>query len=674
MATAAELLGPGGPLAGALAGYEVRDGQLEMARAVSDTLEHDRILLCEAGTGTGKTLAYLVPAILSGKKVVVSTATRALQEQIFFKDLPLVSRALGVEPSAALMKGLSNYVCRRRYQEFTRSVEGARPRHARSLGILESWVGETESGDVSELAAIAEDDPIWGNVVSSSDTRVGSACAHHAECFVTQMKREAEAARLIVVNHHLFFADLALRGPHPGRVIPDYDAVIFDEAHLLEDIATDFFGTRVSRARIEQFLRDSERSLLLAGALDTLTRGGDRGAAGGERLLAAVGASAEAFWLEIEAGTEPREGRLTLERDVWSGTIMAAWYALDAALDALGAYAENLRSRASDPRSPALTAGTNEALEVITRRSAQLRDQLASIAEGAKGHVTWMEKSGRTLALSASPVDVSGIFRQRVFETIGSVVMTSATLASPAQKTQTDGHFSYVRGRLGLDATFAVRELEVASPFDYPRRALLYTPADLPAPSEPEFVARAADRAVELIDVTGGGCFFLATSFRVMNAIHRLLAGRLGGRRLFVQGAAPKAALLSAFRAAGDAVLVATQSFWQGVDVPGRALRLVILEKVPFAVPSDPVLAARAAVLEADGKNPFTELSVPAAAISLKQGFGRLIRSRADAGIVALFDGRVLSRGYGKRLLAALPPVGRTEDLEQVRAFWRALA
>lgn len=662
MATAAELLGPDGPLARALPSYEARQGQLEMARAVADTLEHDRILLCEAGTGTGKTLAYLVPAILSGKKVVVSTATRALQEQIFFKDLPLCARALGLDPRAALMKGLGNYVCRRRHGEFSRSIEGMRPRYARALGVMERWIGETETGDVAELAGVAEDDPIWPHVVSSSDTRIGPACAHFDECFVTRMKREAEAARLIVVNHHLFFADLALRGPHPGRVIPDYDAVIFDEAHQLEDIATDFFGTRVSRARIEQFVRDSERALGVSGMFDAPSMRG----AGADRSIAAVGAAAEAFWLEIQTRTEHAEGRLTIERDLWNGSLAGSWHALDAALDALATTAQIRRERGDRP-------GSNEALDLVARRAQQLREQLAAIVEGARGQVIWMERSGRSLALSASPVDVSGIFRERVFESIGAVVLTSATLTSPARAESPDGHFSYVRGRLGLDATFAVAEQHVPSPFDYPRRALLYTPSDLPEPSEADFVARAVERADELIDITDGGCFFLATSVRSMNAVHRALASRLGRRPLFVQGAAPKAALLSAFRAAGDAVLVATQSFWQGVDVPGRALRLVILEKVPFAVPSDPVLRARAAALEADGKNPFTELSVPAAAISLKQGFGRLIRSRSDAGIVALFDGRVLRRGYGRRLLRGLPPVGRTEDLEEVRAFWNGI-
>ncbi|MDF3070289.1 MAG: helicase, partial [Polyangiaceae bacterium] len=337
MATTEEILGPGGPLSRALSAYESRSGQLEMARAVERVLREERILFCEAGTGTGKTLAYLVPALLSGKKVIVSTATRALQEQIFQRDLPLIEEALGISFPVALMKGLSNYVCKRRLAEFRQSPEAMRPKYARALDALASFVEESETGDFAELAGMAEDDPVRAEVASSSDTRIGAPCQFFEECFVTQMRREAERARLIVVNHHLFFADLALRGPHPGRVLPDYDAVVFDEAHQLEDIATEFFGMRISRRRLDRMLADAERALRAAGALDPLF-GGDSAL----RSVSAVEVSADVFFHSLGEAAG-KDDRITLERDIFTGDVASAWHALDSALEGLAAATESAR-------------------------------------------------------------------------------------------------------------------------------------------------------------------------------------------------------------------------------------------------------------------------------------------------------------------------------------------
>jgi ATP-dependent DNA helicase DinG len=664
------LLGPEGPLAAALPGYEARAGQLEMAVQVERALAEERVLLCEAGTGTGKTLAYLVPAILSGKKVVVSTATRALQEQIVTRDLPLIERALGLEPRAALMKGLSNYVCRRRYAEFGASAEAMRPSWARSLGVVRSWIPETETGDIGELAGLAEGDPIWREITSSSDTRVGATCRFYDECFVTQMKRDAEAARLVVVNHHLFFADLALRGPHPGHVIPDYDAVIFDEAHQLEDIATDFFGVRVSSARIQRVLRDAERAFVMAGSDGPLF-----GAKSAVNLAHELDEASDRFFKALLSVSGSREGRVTLEHDAWAGPLEGAWHRLDTALEAFGALAETARGKLASAAAPAAsTEPVGDALELVTRRSEQLREQLAAIAQGAPNRVTWVESNGRSTVLSSSPIDLAGVFLERVFETIPAVVLTSATLASVSTSSSSslpEGPFGYLRSRLGLSGDDVdVTELIVESPFDFENNALLYAPRDLPPPNDAGFTDAAAERIAELVDITGGGAFVLTTSLRSMRALHRLLVERMPGRKVLVQGAAPKSALVGAFRAAGDAVLVATSSFWEGVDVPGRALRLVVLEKIPFAVPSDPIVRARGQAIESAGGNAFVDLSVPAAAISLKQGFGRLIRTRSDRGIVALLDERVHRRGYGKKLLGALPPARRSESLEEVLAFW----
>ncbi len=668
MLSAAELLGPDGPLARSLPAYEARPAQLEMARAVENALASDRVLICEAGTGTGKSLAYLVPALLSGKKVIVSTATRALEEQIFWKDLPLIERALGVPVKAALMKGISNYLCRRRLAEFRASEESIRPRHARSLTLLDEWLSETESGDLAELAGIREDDPLRREVNSSSDTRIGAGCAYFNECFVTNMRREAEQAQLVVVNHHLFFADLALRGPHPARVIPDYDAVIFDEAHQLEDIATAFFGMRVSRARIERLLGDAERALVSAGAGDPLF------ASSKSPILANARVAAEGLWSELGKRGRGEDARFTLERDAWAGPLQERYHALDDALDALRAAADAAAGRvtlgpAGAKRTPATAL---EALEVVETRAELLREELAAIVAGAPGRITWFDMAGKGAALSSTPVDLSHVFRARIFESVPSVVLTSATLSIAPSKTNPDASpFAFFRSRIGLSGdAVPVTELVLESPFDFARNALLYTPKDLPPPGHPAFVDTAGERIAELIEITQGGCFVLTTSLRSMNALYAMLARRLPGRRLFVQGAAPKAALISAFRAAGDAVLVATMSFWEGVDVPGRALRLVVLEKIPFLVPTDPVVQARSQELERAGENPFLRLHVPAAAITLKQGFGRLIRTRDDAGIVALLDPRVHQKGYGSRLLAALPPAGRTTELSEVRQFW----
>ena len=700
MARAVELLGPDGPLARHLDGYEVRDGQLAMASAVERALVEDRVLICEAGTGTGKTLAYLVPAILSNKKVVVSTATRALQEQIANHDLPLIRSALGLEPRAAVMKGLANYACLRKYHEFRRSPAAVRPKNARSVDAIEQWIDETDTGDVVELAGLSEDDPVVRQVASSSETRIGAACQFYDRCFVTQMKRDAEAARLVIVNHHLFFADLALRGPHPGHVIPDYDAVVFDEAHQLEDIATTFFGVRVSTVRVTGALADAERAIRLAGLGDPLFSG-----RGGLGLVESARRTARELWAELERVVATREGRATLEPDIWSGPLEKRWHDLDSALEGLGAYAESnatsgqtvelSRTTASDAPSPAA------ALEQTARRLRQIRDDIGILVDGAPGRITWLEVTSRSAALTSSAVDLSHVFRDRVFERIPAVVMTSATLASIVRAARPAGTdaivdgdlaegttegvadepeeprrmgFDFLRSRVGLsDDGVQVDELLVTSPFDFAKRALLYTPDDLPSPKDGRFVPAAVERIVELVAVTDGGAFVLTTSVRSMRAIHRALKARLDGRPVYVQGDAPKGALLGRFRSAEGGVLVATMSFWEGVDVPGSALRLVVLEKLPFAVPTDPVGRARAAAIEESGGNAFMDYHVPAAAIALKQGFGRLIRTRTDFGVVALLDGRVHGRGYGARLIDALPPAGRARTMDEVRAFWTSV-
>jgi ATP-dependent DNA helicase DinG len=658
------LFGPEGPFSRVLGQYERRDGQIAMAEAVTRALADDRMLLCEAGTGTGKTLAYLVPALLSGKKVIISTATRALQEQIYFKDLPLVAAALGREPRVALMKGISNYVCRRRFAEFRGSAEALRPGYARGLATIESFVAESSSGDLAELLGLSEDDPLRLEVASSSDTRLGAQCTHYDECFVTQMKREADAADVVIVNHHLFFADLALRGAHPARVLPDYEAVVFDEAHQLEDIATEFFSVRVSSLRFSRLLGDVERA----------TRSGpNSGPLFSERASLAIADLArkagDGFFAALGALAQG-EGRVALEADAFSGELEHALFALDNALESVIALLASLRGSLAVASERSARARA-EGLGVLERRSEQLREQLQTIAAGGSGRVIWLERALGRIVVSSSPVDLSFILRDRVFESVAAVVLTSATLSTGESRDDRLPSFEYVKARLGLvDSRAPVDELSVRSPFDFARQALLYTPRDLPSPGTAEFWDAACTRIAELVAITGGGAFVLTTSLRAMRELHRRLSPRLPGRHLMVQGQGPKAALVQRFRAEENAVLVATMGFWEGVDVPGRALRLVVLEKIPFAVPTDPIVLARSRSLEQEGKNPFVELSIPQAALSLKQGFGRLIRTERDVGIVALLDERLHRRGYGKRLLSALPPAARTTELADVRRFW----
>jgi ATP-dependent DNA helicase DinG len=647
MPSARDILGPGGPLARALAGYEDRAGQLLMADAVERALAEDRVLVCEAGTGIGKTLAYLLPAVLSGRKVVISTATRALQEQIFDKDLPLVEKTLGVPVDAVLMKGLGNYLCLRRYHELGQSPASLEAGCNRSLGIIERWAARTSTGDAAELAELEEDDPAWQRVCSSSETRLGSSCPHFRECFVTRMRQNADRARIIVINHHLFFADLAVRGPHPGGVLPDYEAVVFDEAHQLEDIATDFFGVHVSSSRIGAMLRDAEQAFAAAGLSDRLLRKGK-----GADVVKAVRKASDPFFDAVARAFGSRDGKTTLPEDAWSGALRETYFKLDDALLALASYAE--------------TEARTEAIELCARRAKQLRDDMAAIVDGATNRVTWVEARSHSVAIGASLVDLAATFKGRLFAQGAPVVLTSATLA-------TSRGFDFVRARLGLDGDdITVDELVVPSPFDYPAHALVYVPRDLPDPSDPAWLDAATGRIAELLDAVPGGAFLLTTSKRVMLALHASL-DRTAGRPIFVQGEAPKGVMLDNFRRAGNAILVATMSFWEGVDVPGPALRLIVIDKIPFLVPTDPVVLARSSAIEEQGKSAFSDYQVPSAAITLKQGFGRLIRTRKDSGVVAILDRRIHTRGYGRLLVGSLPPASRTDDLEQVRAFGRRL-
>lgn len=691
---AIDILGSRGPFALKMPGYEDRAGQLQMAQSVERAMADGGILLCEAGTGTGKTLAYLVPALLSGLKVVVSTATKTLQDQIVTKDIPLVAEHLAFEPEVALVKGLGNYLCMRRFSELRTSaysLGGAAS--MRSLPLVEAWASETETGDMAELATLPEGDPLWREISSSSETRIGSGCPYHDDCFVTKMRKDAEAAQLLVVNHHLFFADLALRASSSERgfaagALPPYDVVILDEAHQIEDVATQFFGTSLSRARVETMLRDAERAYFTAGLTDPVFGRGE-----GAALTAVVREASDAFFEAITAVARASGGdgvgRALLTSDAWTDAVSEAWGRLDEMLETLSDYT---KANAKD-----------EPMRLVVTRATALRQAATKVLDPSANQVTWVEITPRNVSLGASPIDLGATLRAHLFERAHAVILTSATLATaarpegpvdrtsspppgiltadrqsgPAERaasTASGASFTFIRSRLGLDdgVTQPIGEACVPSPFDYAGSALLYVPRDLPEPAEDGFLDAAAERAADLVLLTGGGAFVLCTSVRSMRAIARRLAALLK-RPLMVQGDAPKGALLSRFRAQRDAVLVATMSFWEGVDVPGDALRLVVIDKLPFAVPTDPIVAARAKAIESAGRSPFLDYFVPQAAITLKQGFGRLIRTQRDRGIVALLDRRARTKFYGRALLDSLPPARRIDALDDLRSAWAAM-
>jgi ATP-dependent DNA helicase DinG len=670
---AADLLAPGGGLARAIPHYEDRAEQRAMADAVERALADARPLLVEAGTGTGKTLAYLVPALRSGKRVVVSTGTRALQDQIWRHDVPLLREIIGREFSAVVLKGVANYVCRRRLAEIS-SRDGTA-----DVSALLDWARHTTTGDRAEVEWLAESAPIWAAVTVTPETRIGPRCPHFETCFATKARRAADAADLILVNHHLYFSDLALRHASPGaRILPDHDAVIFDEAHQLEDVATEHFGARVSTVRIQQLVRDATVSLSsiplfatygaigdaapIASTIADVDRAGIALFAAAREALVRAGAGAEASFDGTKVPMPP--GLFD------GGEAQRAWFRMDTALEDLARAAET----ESDPEPGAEPddSARAQALGLLARRARALREDLAAIAEQRQAsRVYWCELRATGTFLTASPIHVGELVRKLVLDAGPTAVLTSATLtaAEDGAGTEPAGSFRFIRDRLGLDED-RVDELMVPSPFDYARQAMLYLPRDLPEPAGDGFGERAAARITELLAITAGRAFVLFTSHRALRDAERRLRPVLP-YPLLVQGEQPRASLVARFRATPGAVLLGTGSFWEGVDVPGDALSLVIMDKLPFAPHTDPLVAARMNLVAEKGGDPFALVQLPAAALALKQGFGRLIRRRDDRGIVAVLDPRIVTRRYGRAFVASLPPaLPRTSVLEQVRRWW----
>ena len=625
-----------------------------MAAAVLRAFEENKHLIVEAGTGTGKTMAYLVPAIayaLATKtRVIISTGTKNLQEQLMEKDIPFLQKIMPKKFTAAAMKGRSNYACLFRVKK------------AESQPILESldefdsfkeisqWTRESETGDRAELVDLPENISFWKDINAKGEICLGQKCQDFENCFITRMRTRAEDADIVIVNHHLFFADLNIRGNEYGRVLPDYSAVIFDEAHLVEDIAADYFGFQVSSFQMDELVRDVERLPIT----DTVL---NRDLA---KQCSKVMALADAFWARFTQGRS-QDGRFPLRPNSFAqkmrtGEIEAtplgeAYFALDNSLERLEATLDNLNDDSNE-------------VESVVRRTRQTRFDLDFVCSQAeKNYVYWIERRGRGMFLRASPIDVSALLQEKLFDKVQTVVMTSATLSS-------NGKFDFIKDRLGLNNE-KTDSLLAPSSFDYTKQAIVYLPKAMPDPRSPDYADAAASEIVKIINVTRGHAFVLCTSNSAMNALYELVSLRVDFP-CFVQGSMSKAGILERFRNTRNAVLFATSSFWQGVDVRGEQLSCVIIDKLPFAVPTDPIVAARTKFIDEQGGMSFFEYSVPNAVITLKQGVGRLIRSATDKGVIAILDPRLRTKGYGKDFLNSLPRMRITAELKDVANIFQS--
>lgn len=627
--SAAKLLGPEGPFARAIENFSPRPQQQRMAQAIEENLQGRQALIVEAGTGTGKTYAYLVAALLSGKKVVISTGTRNLQDQLFHRDLPKVLKTLGVGVATALLKGRTNYLCHHRME---RAAEGLFPPSARELLTIREFARVSRSGDVDEIGGIAPDASIWPLVTSTADNCLGQDCGHLGRCFLLENRRRAQEADIVIVNHHLFFADLALREESFGEVLPYADLVIFDEAHLLPEVATQFFGFSVSSYQLRELSRDCLDEARRLGDMPALLERAEQAQAGIQGLHQMLGA--------------------TTGRHPWKPLLATAAKALRSLIDHLANLAEALEEAAQRSRE----------LESCLKRCQRQQERLAAFLDpGASDMVQWTELQGRGFRLSSSPLETGELFRQQMANHPRNWIFTSATLSA-------NNSFAHFQQRMGL-AEAATLQLD--TPFDYQKNALLYLPGGLPEPNHPRYLDVVLERAVPVLQASRGRAFLLFTSY---SAMHRA-ADRLPDLLTFpilVQGSKSNARLLDEFRDTPNAVLLGTNSFWQGVDVQGEALSCVIIDKLPFASPGEPLIQARIEHLRKQGKNPFNDYQLPESIIFLKQGVGRLIRDSADRGVMMICDPRLSTRGYGKAFLNSLPPMRRVTDLAEVVAFFQA--
>jgi ATP-dependent DNA helicase DinG len=653
------ILGQGGLLSKHLARYEHRPQQLAMARAVSDALADRATLLVEAATGTGKTLAYLVPALLSGKRVVISTGTKALQEQLFQKDIPFLAQHWHRPIQAVLLKGRRNYACKLRVQEQIFAPKFRTAADASYWPTILDWYKKTETGDRAEIRGLPDDYATWQDLSIGGDACLGAKCKHYESCFVTRARKKAQEADLIVVNHHLFFADLSLKQDSYAEILPEFDVVVFDEAHHLEDVAGAYFGTQISNLRISELIGDLRRLFQTEGIQDSEA----------DQSIKAVATHGTSLFTLLAFTLS--EGRYPLQevlRGHQAAPIAVARRELAQALSALERDLKRL-------------GGVYEAARRAAERAAELKYDMEAVLGAEDPRYTYFfDIRDRGVFVQAAPIDLAKLFRERLLARHDTIIFTSATLA-------TGGDFRYFAQRIGLSRTHdadeaaqsddkpkrVLRELILPPVFNYEDQALLYIPKNLPEPNEPGYQEGVLQILEYLVGISGGSAFLLFTSWGQMDFAYKALGPKLTtslGITVMKQGDKPKSELLEEFKRDVSSVLFATSSFWEGVDVEGDALRLVVLDKLPFSVPDDPLIKARVDLLKSRGGNPFMELSVPQAALTLKQGFGRLIRSQRDAGVVAILDSRIAKRRYGSYFLKSLPPAPVVWSAPEVKRWW----
>jgi ATP-dependent DNA helicase DinG len=653
-----EIFAPGGLIAQHHPHYEYRPGQVEMAEVVASTLADGGIALIEAGTGTGKTLAYLIPAIATSRRVIVSTATKNLQEQLYKKDIPFLQKIIPRKIRATCMKGRSNYVCLYRLKKADQLpiLEGMED--VDYFDQIRRWAAETETGDRAELTDLPENLSFWPQIDARAETCLGQKCPEYDSCFITKMRQRALDSDVVIVNHHLFFADLALRGGEYGAVLPDYSTIIFDEAHEIESVAADYFGVSVSSFRILELIQDAQKLVVTQpDQANELAK-----------ALARLSQRADSFWLTFHSEDAPSqpvyntyagspEGRYALERshfvrrnrtsDKSYTPAGEAYIALSNALDRVAAALSTIKNPPPE-------------LDNLARRAESLKLELEFIVTGDDpSFVYWYERRGRGIFLYATPIDVSGILNEKLFSVVHSAVLTSATMTA-------GGNFDFIKSRLGISNA---RELVVESHFDFEKQAVLYLPPGMPDPRSRNFLDASVEEIAQILEATRGRAFVLFTNINSMRETYERVR-QLIPFPTFLQGQGSKNGLLERFRKTEGAVLFATSSFWQGVDVQGEALSCVIIVKLPFAVPTDPVVAARQKYIDGHGGNSFYEYSVPEAIITLKQGLGRLIRSTRDRGVLSILDPRIKTRNYGRLFLESLPPCRITEDISEAKKIF----